>query len=135
MIIKSKAGNGNKIHVYIDDQYTLTVYDDYWHQNGFRDGEEITEEELASLKEEAGFRLAYEKGLDYLTRRSYAKKELFLKFFSAFVLNSFYFFSLVVKNIFLLLSKIYCFLTLFLLLYYYITVFLLYTSSHTRRDL
>ncbi len=79
MIIKSKAGNGNKIHIYIDDEYVLTVYDDYWHQNGFKDGETITEEELASLKEEAGFRLAYEKGLDYLTRRSYSKKELFLK--------------------------------------------------------
>lgn len=79
MIIKSKAGNGNKIHVYIDDEYTLTVYDDFWHQNGFKDGTDITEEELASLKEEAGFRLAYEKGLDYLTRRAYAKKELFYK--------------------------------------------------------
>ena len=79
MIIKSKAGNGNKIHVYIDNEYVLTVYDDYWHHNGFKDGETITEEELASLKEEAGFRLAYEKGLDYLTRRSYAKKELFYK--------------------------------------------------------
>ena len=81
MIIKSKAGNGNKIHIYIDDEYALTVYDDYWFQNGFKDGETITEEELASLKEEAGFRLAYEKGLDYLTRRSYAKKELFCCFF------------------------------------------------------
>ena len=79
MIIKSKPGNGNKVHIYIDDEYVLTVYDDYWHQNGFKDGETITEEELASLKEEAGFRLAYEKGLDYLTRRSYSKKELFLK--------------------------------------------------------
>ena len=79
MVIKSKAGNGNKIHIYIDNEYVLTVYDDYWHQNGFKDGESITEEELASLKEEAGFRLAYEKGLDYLTRRSYAKKELFYK--------------------------------------------------------
>ena len=79
MIIKSKAGNGNKIHVYIDNEYVLTVYDDYWFQNGFKDGETITEEELASLKEEAGFRLAYEKGLDYLTRRSYARKELFYK--------------------------------------------------------
>ena len=79
MIIKSKAGNGNKIHVYIDNEYVLTVYDDYWHQNGFKDGETITEEELASLKEEAGFRLAYEKGLDYLTRRSYSKKELYQK--------------------------------------------------------
>lgn len=79
MIIKSKAGNGNKIHIYIDNEYVLTVYDDYWYHNGFKDGETITEEELASLKEEAGFRLAYEKGLDLLTRRSYSKKELYQK--------------------------------------------------------
>ena len=79
MIIKSKAGNGNKIHIYIDNEYVLTVYDDYWHRNGFKDGETITEEELASLKEEAGFRLAYEKGLDLLTRLSYSKKELYQK--------------------------------------------------------
>ena len=79
MFIKSKAGNGNKIHIYIDNEYVLTVYDDYWHHNGFKDGETITEEELASLKEEAGFRLAYEKGLDLLTRRSYSKKELYQK--------------------------------------------------------
>ena len=79
MIIKSKAGNGNKIHIYIDNEYVLTVYDDYWHRNGFKDGETITEEELASLKEEAGFRLAYEKGLDLLTRRSYSKKDLYQK--------------------------------------------------------
>ncbi len=79
MIIKSKAGNGNKIHIYIDNEYVLTVYDDYWHHNGFKDGETITEEELASLKEEAGFRLAYEKGLDFLSRRSYSRKELYQK--------------------------------------------------------
>ena len=79
MIIKSKAGNGNKIHIYIDNEYVLTVYDDYWHRNGFKDGETITEEKLASLKEEAGFRLAYEKALDLLSRRSYSKKELYQK--------------------------------------------------------
>ena len=45
----------------------------------FKDGETITEEELASLKEEAGFRLAYEKALDLLSRRSYSKKELYQK--------------------------------------------------------
>ena len=79
MIIKSKAGNGNKIHVYIDNEYVLTVYDDYWHQFGFKDGETITEEELASLKEEAGFRSAYEKGIQYLSLRAYSEKELFNK--------------------------------------------------------
>ena len=79
MKITSKQGNGNKVHIYIDGEYTLTLYDDYWYLCGIKDGQEISDDELASLKEEAGFRLAYEKGLDYLTRRSYAKKELFYK--------------------------------------------------------
>ena len=79
MIITSKQGNGNKIHIYIDGEYTLTVYDDYWYYNGFKDGTEITEEELASLKEEAGFRSAYEKGITYLSMRAYSRKELYDK--------------------------------------------------------
>ena len=79
MKITSKQGNGNKIHIYIDGEYTLTVYDDYWYYNGFKDGTEITDEELASLKEEAGFRSAYEKGITYLSMRAYSKKELYDK--------------------------------------------------------
>ena len=79
MKIASKQGNGNKIHIYIDGEYTLTVYDDYWYYNGFKDGTEITEEELASLKEEAGFRSAYEKGITYLSMRAYSRKELYDK--------------------------------------------------------
>lgn len=79
MKITSKAGNGNKVHIYIDGEYTLTVYDDYWHTSGYAEGQEISDDELASLKEEAGFRSAYEKGLAYLTMRSYSEKELFDK--------------------------------------------------------
>ena len=79
MKITSKPGNGNKMHIYIDGEYTLTLYDDYWYYNGFKDGTEITEEELASLKEEAGFRSAYEKGITYLSMRAYSEKELYDK--------------------------------------------------------
>lgn len=79
MIITSKAGNGNKVHIYIDGEYTLTLYDDYWYRLKLKEGAEISEEELASLKEEAGFRLAYEKGVQYLSLRAYSKKELFQK--------------------------------------------------------
>ena len=79
MIITSKPGLGNKVHISIDGKYTLTLYDDYWYRLQIKEGQEISEEELASLKEEAGFRLAYEKGLDLLTRRSYSKKELYQK--------------------------------------------------------
>lgn len=79
MKITSKPGNGNKVHIYIDGEYTLTLYDDYWYRCGISEGREISEEELASFKEEAGFRSAYEKGIYYLSMRAYSKKELFGK--------------------------------------------------------
>ena len=79
MKITSKAGNGNKIHIYIDGEYTLTLYDDYWYRCGYTENSEISDDELASLKREAGFRSAYEKGLQYLSARAYSQKELYNK--------------------------------------------------------
>ena len=79
MKITSKAGNGNKIHIYVDGEYILTLYDDYWYRLGYEENREISEDELASLKEEAGFRSAYEKGLQYLSMRAYSQKELYNK--------------------------------------------------------
>ncbi len=79
MKITSKPGNGNKVHIYIDNEYTLTLYDDYWYRAGFSEGSEISEDELASLKREAGFRSAYEKGIKYLSMRAYSQKELYNK--------------------------------------------------------
>ncbi len=79
MKITSKPGNGNKVHVYIDGEYTLTLYDDYWYSAGFSENQEISDDELASLKEEAGFRSAYEKGIQYLSMRAYSEKELYNK--------------------------------------------------------
>ncbi|MBO5897253.1 MAG: RecX family transcriptional regulator [Clostridia bacterium] len=79
MKITSKPGNGNKVHIYIDGEYTLTLYDDYWYRAGYSEGQEISDDELASLKEEAGFRSAYEKGITYLSMRAYSRKELLNK--------------------------------------------------------
>ena len=79
MKITSKPGNGNKVHIYIDGEYTLTLYDDFWYHAGYSEGQEISDDELASLKEEAGFRSAYEKGITYLSMRAYSRKELFNK--------------------------------------------------------
>ncbi len=79
MKITSKHGNGNKIHIYIDDKYILTLYDDFWYTSGIGEGEEISEEKLAALKKEAGFRSAYEKAVSYLSRRQYGEKELYKK--------------------------------------------------------
>ncbi len=79
MIITSKPGNGNKVHIYIDGEYTLTLYDDYWYLSGYKENQEISELQLASLKEEAGFRSAYEKGIQYLSMRAYSVKEMYNK--------------------------------------------------------
>ncbi len=79
MKITSKPGNGNKVHIYIDGEYTLTLYDDYWYLSGIKENQEISDEQLASLKEEAGFRSAYEKGVQYLSMRAYGTKELYNK--------------------------------------------------------
>ena len=79
MKITSKPGNGNKVHIYIDNEYTLTLYDDFWYRSGYSEGQEISDDELASLKEEAGFRSAYEKGIKYLSMRAYSEKELYNK--------------------------------------------------------
>ncbi|MGN0526372.1 MAG: regulatory protein RecX [Acutalibacteraceae bacterium] len=77
MKITSKAGNGNKVHIYIDGEYTLTLYDDCWYNLHLTEGQEISDTELAFLKEEAGFRLAYEKAITYLSNRAYSEKELY----------------------------------------------------------
>ena len=79
MKITSKPGNGNKVHIYIDGEYTLTLYDDFWYRAGYKENQEISDDELASLKKEAGFRSAYEKGIKYLSMRAYSQKELYNK--------------------------------------------------------
>ncbi len=79
MKITSKPGNGNKVHIYIDNEYTLTLYDDFWYRSGYSEGQKISDDELASLKEEAGFRSAYEKGIKYLSMRAYSERELYNK--------------------------------------------------------
>ena len=84
MIITSKPGSGNKEHIYIDGAYAFTLYDDFWYGTGYLQGQEISEEELAALKEEAGFRSAYEKALRLLGVRAYAEKELLKRLMQTF---------------------------------------------------
>lgn len=88
MIITSKPGKGNKEHIYIDGAYTLTLYDDFWHDAGFSQGQEISEEQLAALTQEASFRSCYEKALRLLAVRQYAEKELFLRLSQGFPKDS-----------------------------------------------
>lgn len=79
MILSVKPGKGNKIHIYIDDEYRLTVDSDFWYSERYRNLKEIDENELTELIGAVGFRRAYNKGLDFLSRRPYGTRELIKK--------------------------------------------------------
>lgn len=79
MILSVKQGKANKIHIYVDDEYRATVDSDFWYSERYKNLKEINEDELTELLSAVGFRRAYNKGLDFLSRRPYGKKELIRK--------------------------------------------------------
>lgn len=79
MKLTVKEGKAKKIHIYIDEEYRATVDSDYWYSEKFRNYKEINEEELTELLNAVSFRRAYNKGLDFLSRRPYGIKELIKK--------------------------------------------------------
>jgi regulatory protein len=79
MKLTVKEGKANKIHIYVDDEYRATVDSDYWYSEKYRKLKEINEDELTELLDAVSFRRAYNKGLDYLSRRPYGTKELIRK--------------------------------------------------------
>lgn len=79
MKLSIKEGKAKKIHIYIDEEYRATVDSDYWYSEKYRNYKEINEEELTELLNAVSFRRAYNKGLDFLSRRPYGTKELIKK--------------------------------------------------------
>ncbi len=79
MKLSVKQGRTNKIHIYVDEEYRATVDSDYWYSEKYRNYKEINEEELTELLNAVSFRRAYNKGLDFLSRRPYGTKELIKK--------------------------------------------------------
>ena len=79
MKLTVKEGKANKIHIYVDEEYRATVDSDYWYSEKYRNYKEINEDELTELLDSVSFRRAYNKGLDFLSRRPYGTKELIKK--------------------------------------------------------
>ncbi len=79
MKLTVKEGKARKIHIYVDEEYRATVDSDYWYSEKYRNLKEINEEELTELLDSVSFRRAYNKGLDFLSRRPYGTKELIKK--------------------------------------------------------
>lgn len=79
MKLTVKEGKANKVHIYIDDEYRATVDSDYWYSEKYRKFKDINEEELTELLNAVSFRRAYNKALDFLSRRPYGTVELVKK--------------------------------------------------------
>lgn len=76
MRISHTQGRGKKIHLFLDDEYTITTDIDFWAENFFKDGQEISEEEWQELTEKIFYKKAVDKCYDLLSRRDHSIKEL-----------------------------------------------------------
>lgn len=79
MRISHTQGRGKKIHLFLDDEYTITTDIDFWAENFFKDGQEISEEEWQELTEKIFYKKAVDKCYDLLSRRDHSIKELRIK--------------------------------------------------------
>ena len=76
MKIMAKGGRKDKIHIYIDGEYRLTVDEIFWFSCGYISGDEIDEEELTAFEEAAGSRRAFNSALNSLDYRDHSEKEI-----------------------------------------------------------
>lgn len=76
MKITAKSGRKDKIHIYIDGEYLLTVDEIFWFSCGYISGDEIDEEELTAFKEAAGSRCAFNSALNSLDYRDHSEREI-----------------------------------------------------------
>lgn len=76
MKISHTKGRGKKIHIFIDDEYTITTDIDFWAENFFKDGQEISDDEWKTLVDGINYKKAVDKCYDLLSRRDHSVKEL-----------------------------------------------------------
>ena len=76
MKISVKSGNADKIHIYIDDEYRMSVDSDFWYSEKWHSLKEIDDEELTALENAVSFRRAYNAGLNLLSYRDHGRNEL-----------------------------------------------------------
>lgn len=76
MKLSFKSGRNGKIHIFFDDEYSLTVDSEYWFCSPWCIKKEIDDEDAELLREEIECRRAWNSTLDYLSVRSHSQKEL-----------------------------------------------------------
>lgn len=76
MIITHQRGRGNKVHLLLDGEYTVTTDINFWLDNYIADDTEITESQWEQLLTGINYKKALNKCADLLSRRDYSVKEL-----------------------------------------------------------
>lgn len=76
MKLTYSKGRGNKIHLSIDGEYTITTDADFWFSSEFCGLNDISSAQLEQLTELITHRKAYLKGIDLLSRRDHSVGEL-----------------------------------------------------------
>lgn len=66
----------NKIKIYADGEFLFTVPAVIWYSSRFREGDEVTEEELSELKNEAACSSAFDSAMRMLSLRAHSELEL-----------------------------------------------------------
>lgn len=76
MIIKAQKGRGKKIHILINDEYKLTVTQDFWFGQSILSGDEISDEEFAAFCKAANSNRALSSAVNILSHRDHSAMEL-----------------------------------------------------------
>lgn len=79
MRITTEKGKKDKIHIYVDGEYKMTVDEAFWLSQGIPEKGEIDEDVLFSLENSVLGRRAFNKALDILSQREHSRRELITK--------------------------------------------------------
>lgn len=76
MKLTYQKGKADKIHISIDGEYAFTVDEMYFSSFYLKNGQDISPEDFAKLKEAVNIRRAYNCAVGLLSRRDHSEKEL-----------------------------------------------------------
>lgn len=79
MRITTEKGKKDKIHIYVDGEYKMTVDETFWLSQGIPEKSEIDEETLFTLENAVVRRRAFNKALDILAQREHCRREVITK--------------------------------------------------------
>jgi regulatory protein len=74
--IKAAVKTRGRFNIFVDEKYSFSLDELQLVSSGVRTGKELTEAELAGLKDDSTFGKAYARALDFIMRRVRSEKEL-----------------------------------------------------------